>query len=114
MNKDVLFLLEPGFFDGEEGPYFCPHTAAMEGLIKWVPEIEEHVEVRRIAFQRPRPEVVRLLGKENQGTPVLVLGEGREVPGEALVSESTGRAYLLGEMAIGRFLARDMGIMKPH
>jgi len=114
MSKHILFLLKPNFYDGEEGPFFCPHSAAMEGLLKYVPDLESKLEVRRIDFQRPRPEVIKLLGEENQGTPVLVLDEGVEDPQDAQVSKSTGRAFFLGEIEISKFLHRELGIIKPH
>jgi hypothetical protein len=114
MSKHVLFLLTPGFADGEEGPFFCPHSAAMEGFIKYVPAIETEIDVRRIAYERPRKDVVALLGEENQGTPVLVLAEGMEVPPEAQVSAQTGRAFILDEIQISNFLSRTMGVMRPH
>jgi hypothetical protein len=72
MGKHTLFILNPGFFDREEGPFFCPHNAAIEGLLKYAPELETKLDVRRIDFKRPRPAIVELLGKENQNTPVLV------------------------------------------
>jgi len=114
MAKHLLFLLTPGFFDGEEGPFFCPHSAAMEGFLKYVPEIEEVVEVKRIAFQRPRQDVIALLGEENQFTPVLILNEEAEVPKDAQVSEETGRAFFLGEIDIMKYLSRTQNVMKPH
>ena len=40
MSKHILFILTPGFYDGEEGPFFCPHSAAMEGLLKYIPELQ--------------------------------------------------------------------------
>ena len=114
MSKHILFLLTPGFFDGEEGPFFCPHSAAMEGFIKYVPAIETEVNVRRIAFQRPRPDIMALLGELNQGTPVLILAEGTEVPPEAQVSTETGRAFIMDEIQISNYLSRTMNVMKPH
>ena len=114
MGKHVLFVLKPGFYDGEEGPYYCPHSAAIEGILKYLPEVEEKVDVRRIDFQRPREEVVALIGEENQGSPVLVLDEGTEVPPEAQVSAETGRAFIQDEIQIGNFLSRAFGVMRPH
>ncbi|HKI54178.1 MAG TPA: DUF3088 family protein [Anaerolineales bacterium] len=114
MAKHLLFLLTPGFSDEEEGLFFCPHSAAMEGFIKYVPAIEEKVDVRRIAFQRPRPDIIELLGEENQGTPVLVLAKGTEIPPEAQVSEKTGRAFILDEIEITKYLSRTFGVMRPH
>jgi len=83
MGKHILFVLEPGFYDGDEGPFYCPHSAAIEGSLKYLPEIEEKVDVRRIDFQRPRKEVIELIGEENQGSPVLVLTKNTEVPPDA-------------------------------
>jgi len=114
MGKHILFVLKPGFYDGEEGPYYCPHSAAIEGILKYLPEIEEKVDVRRIDFQRPREEVIALIGEENQGSPVLVLDEQAEVPPDAQVSSKTGRAFLHGTMEIGNFLSQTFGVMRPH
>jgi len=114
MSKHVLFLLKPNFYDGEDGPFFCPHSAAMEGLLNYVPDLESKLEVHRIDYQRPRPDIVKLLGEENQGTPVLILDEGVEIPPEAQVSTTTGRAFFLGEIEISKFLHRDLGVIKPH
>ena len=114
MNKHILFILTPGFFDGEEGPFFCPHSAAMEGLLKYVPELNSRLDVRRIEFKRPRNEVIELLGDENQFTPVLILDEGADLPSNAQVSAQTGRSFILGEIEISKYLHEDLGIMKPH
>jgi len=114
MGKHILFVLKPGFYDGEEGPFYCPHSAAIKGILKYLPEIEEKVDVRRIDFQRPRAEVVALIGEENQGSPVLVLAEGAEVPPDAQVSTETGRAFIHDEIQIGKFLSHAFGVMRPH
>ncbi|MBT3240135.1 MAG: DUF3088 family protein [Chloroflexi bacterium] len=114
MLKHVLFLLSPGFYDGEKGPFYCPYAAAVEGMFKYIPEFEELVEVHRIAFPRPRPGVLTLLGEENQGTPVLVIAEGARVPEYAQVSESTGRAFIENTQEIGKYLGEEFGKMAPH
>jgi hypothetical protein len=114
MGKHTLFILKPGFYDGDEGPFYCPHSAAIEGILKYLPEIEEKVDVRRIDFQRPRVDVIELIGEENQGSPVLILAEETEVPSGAGVYKKTGRAFLRGTMEIGNFLSRAFGVMRPH
>jgi hypothetical protein len=114
MSKDILFLLNPNFYDGEDGPFFCPHSAAMEGLLKYAPEILEKVEVQRIEFKRPRPDIIALLGEENQNTPVLIITEEDEIPTEAQVSATTGRAFIVGEIEISKFLHKKLGTIKPH
>jgi hypothetical protein len=114
MGKHTLFLLSPGFFDGEDGPFFCPHSAALEGLLQYAPELERVLEIRRVDFKRPRPDVVDLLGEENQNTPVLIIAENQKVPAQAQVSAETGRAFILGEIAISNFLHNAVGTVKPH
>ena len=114
MGKHILFVLKPGFYDGDEGPFYCPHSVAIEGILKYLPEIEEKVDVRRIDFQRPRKEVIDLIGKENQGSPVLVLDTASEVPPGAQVYAKTGRAFMHGITEIGNFLSRTLGVMRPH
>ncbi len=114
MGKHTLFLLKPGFFDGEEGPFFCPHNAAMEGLLKYEPDLVTKLDVSRVEFKRPRPGIIKLLGKENQNAPVLVIDETQEVPAEAQVSAETGRAFIVGEIEISKFLHKNLGTLKPH
>ena len=114
MGKHILFLLKPGFYDGEAGPFFCPHSAALEGLLTYVPEIESNVDVRRIDFPRPRQEIIDLLGEENQLTPVLIVDENTKSDPQAQVSTATGRSFFLGEIGISKFLHRELGIIKPH
>jgi hypothetical protein len=114
MNRHTLFLMAPGFLDGDDGPFFCPHAAALEGFMKYVPDVESHVDVRRIDFARPRPAIIELLGEEHQGTPVLVLEEDHDPGDGTQVSEQTGRAFILGEIEISRFLSDELGVMKPH
>lgn len=41
MNKHKVFLLNPGFYDNDEGPYFCPHNTAV--LSRW-DEVCKHDE----------------------------------------------------------------------
>ncbi|SHL66587.1 DUF3088 domain-containing protein [Roseibium suaedae] len=75
---DTLYLLQPGFtdpaFPGET--FYCWHCALMEGVLASFPELAARIDVRRIAWPRPRLEIVELLGEENQSLPVLVLEEG--------------------------------------
>jgi len=114
VSKHTLFLLNPGFFDGEEGPYFCPHNAAMEGLLTYVPGLEANLDVRRVEFERPRPDIIALLGEENQNAPVLVIDETKEPPPGAEISAATGRAFIVGEISISQYLHINLGTPKPH
>lgn len=114
MSKHTLFLLNPAFYDGEDGPFFCPHNAAMEGLLIYAPKLQTELDVRRVDFKRPRPGIVALLGEEHQNVPVLVIDETENIPPEAQVSALAGRAFIVGEIEISRFLHRTLGTVKPH
>jgi hypothetical protein len=114
MGKHVLFLLKPGFKANEGGPFYCPGCAVVEGFLKYAPEIETRIDIRRIEFPRPRKEIVDLLGEANQGCPVLVLDESSAFPTEAKKSEETGRAYLSDAREICEFLGRTFGVVRPH
>jgi hypothetical protein len=114
MGKPVLFLLKPGFSDSTGGPYFCPSCAAVEGFLKYAPEVERRLDVRRIDFPRPRKEIVELIGAANQGCPVLVLGDVTDLPAEAKRSEETGKAYIPDSTPICEFLGRTSGVVRPH
>jgi len=114
MEKHVLFLLKPGFYDEKGGPYFCPNCATVEGFLSYVPEIEKRIDVRRVDFQRPRKEIVKLLGASNQKCPVLVLGEDAGLSPEARKSEETGKVFIVGGVEICDFLGRTYGAVRPH
>ena len=114
MVKSTLFLLKPGFNDDKGGPFFCPESAAVEGFLKYAPQVESKLEVRRIDFPRPRKEIIALVGAENQGCPVLVLGEGEAIPSEAKRSLETGKAFISGSLPICDYLGRTFGVVRPH
>lgn len=76
--KDTLYLLSPGFEDpaypGQT--FYCWHCALMEGILASCPDCGETLDVQRIAWPRPRAELVSLIGEDNQSLPVLILSEG--------------------------------------
>ena len=114
MPKHVLFLLKPGFYDENGGPFFCPGCVAVEGFFKYEPQVESQLDVRRIEFPRPRREIVELIGALNQGCPVLVLVGASDLAAEAKKSEETGKAYISGATEICEFLGRTFGVVRPH
>ncbi len=76
--KDTLYILAPGFEDPAYPgkAFYCWHCALMEGVLASFPELADRLDVRRIAWPKPRREVAELLGEDNQSLPVLVLSEG--------------------------------------
>jgi glutathione S-transferase len=76
--RDTLYILTPGFEDPAYPgkTFYCWHCALMEGVLASFPEPADRLDVRRIAWPKPRREVADLLGEDNQSLPVLVLAEG--------------------------------------
>lgn len=101
--------------DKGQGPYFCPDCAQMAGLLAFYPELKQQLEVRYLDFQRPRAELVELLGEENQSCRVLVLKEAPSgVPPELPLREARGRWFLEGAHEIAHYLAHASGIGISH
>jgi hypothetical protein len=112
--RPILFLLNPGFTDGGRGPYFCPDTAYVEGYLNYVPDLAGKIDIRRVPFEKPRSEIIELLGAPNQGCPVYIFPEGEEAPSDAEMSPLTGRMYISDSHHIVSFLSRRFQTIKPH
>ena len=115
MKLDRLYLLKPQFMDQGKGPYFCLGCAQMLGLLEFYPALKQKLEVRYLDFKRPRPELVDLLGEENQSCPMLVLknlpaGSPAFVP----IQKEKERWFIDGADEIARYLAHVYGIGIPH
>ena len=73
-----LFLLKPDFIDQNRDAhtrYFCPENALINGIINYYPKLKMLLEIEYIDFERPRKQLVDLVGKENQGCPNLVISK---------------------------------------
>jgi hypothetical protein len=115
MNRDRLFLLKPHFMDGGKGPYYCPHCAQLVGLLEFYPTLKGQLDVRWLAFPRPRAELVELLGEEHQSCPVLVLGNAPSVPPASVpMQQANGRWFIEGAEEIATYLAQMYGSGLPH
>ncbi len=117
VQRDRLFLLQPGFSDAAIAPqpFFCVECSALEGLLATMPQLALHIDVERIAFAKPRARLVTLLGEAAQNCPVLVLAS---VPDAALpgvqVSAASGAAFVSGAVSIGEYLAARYEMPRPH
>lgn len=114
MNKDILFLLEPGFEDpaypGKK--FYCWHCALIEGVLASFPELAKQLDVRRIAWPRPRNGVVALLGEDNQSLPLLILAHGNRSDHQS--GEYQGTAFVSEKDAILATLSERHGFPNPH
>jgi hypothetical protein len=114
MNQDKLYLIKPHFAD-QGKTYYCPGCAEMTGLREFYPALKQHSDVRWVEFARPRPELVALLGEENQSCPVLVLHTvPPNLPAHLKVQRANGHAFVTGAREIGEYLAHVHNIGLPH
>ena len=114
MQRDRLYLLQPGFEDpAYPGQiFYCWHCALMEGVLASFPELASRLVVERIAWPRPRRPVVELLGEENQSLPLLVLANGETSPHQTGAYE--GRAFISNKDKILAALSERHGFPDPH
>lgn len=113
--RHTLYTLIP-WKEGEDGPFYCPACAEVEGFLYYSPRIREEIEIVALEFPRPREKLCQQLGQENQDCPVLVLnGETAAVRGVTIrQSLSTGKKFINDPREICVFLAETCGGIKPH
>ena len=115
MTKDKLFLLKPDFMDGEEGPFYCPESAPIEGLLSYYPQLRDELEVYYLDFARPRQAIIDEIGADNQGMPVIVLAPRGKVPaGDFEAREANGQRFITGDREICSYLSMAYRIGVAH
>ncbi|MEQ1785303.1 MAG: DUF3088 family protein [Hyphomonadaceae bacterium] len=108
--KDQLFVLAAPFADGGF-EWYCNDCATLEGALMVNPHWKDKIDVRHVAFPRPRTEVIELVGPDWQGLPMLVMDKAR-APGDAII---VGEYAILQDVrAIGRALMSRYGGVGPH
>ncbi|HVJ01263.1 MAG TPA: DUF3088 family protein [Sphingomonas sp.] len=78
MTRDRLFLLPSEFADPDlpGRSFYCQDCITIEGLLAAFPDRAANIEVIRIAYPRPRPQVIAAIGEANQNLPALVWDGG--------------------------------------
>lgn len=67
----------------------------------------------RVQFERPRPAIVSVLGEENQGSPVIVLGDvQRATKFDLAYKEYEGTAFIDDEKTILLYLSLNYGVSR--
>jgi hypothetical protein len=114
MTRDRLFLLRPDFADpaypGRR--FYCWHCALIEGVLASFPALADRIDVERIAWPRPRHEVIAWIGEENQFLPLLVLADGATSPHQT--GSYRGRAFIADKDGILAALSERHGFPDPH
>jgi len=112
--ETTLFILDNPFKDMalSDENFLCWQCILLEGVLAKFPSQLNELQVKRVAFPRPRALVVEKVGDENQSLPTLVLGEG------VLEGHETGRfgetRFVKGKDEILNALAEIYTIPRVH
>ncbi len=114
VEKSTLYMLNPWMEADGQGPFYCPDCGVVEGFLAYSPEVKNNIEIVHVDFQRPRPLIIEAVGAENQGSPVLVLADGVDLPETAKKSFSTGRYFIEDALGICNYLGKTFNAVMPH
>ncbi|MGV2975190.1 DUF3088 family protein [Roseibium alexandrii] len=77
--------------------FYCWHCALMEGVLASFPDLGADLNVKRIAWPRPRMDLVELLGEDHQSLPVLVLDDCGFIDDKDAILEALTKRHDLPE-----------------
>ena len=113
-ERDLLFLLAPGFLSSDGERQYCPECAELWGVLSYFPAIREALEIVYQPIDHPRPQLTSLLGAGDWNCPSLLLGEGADAGPDATVIEVNGRRLLDNARDIGKYFAWRYGTPFPR
>jgi len=109
--KDQLYLVRPGFHNSGAGPLYCGDSLPVERMLSFFPQLRTLLDVHYMDFPRPRAALVDLIGEDNQGLPVLILADGRQIQdGRNHTQSRAGKRFLCDEGGIRRYLSSQYGM----
>lgn len=107
--KDQLFMLKPGFFDGDKGPFYCRDSVAIEGMLSMFPQLRDAIDIVYVDYARPRLPIIALIGADNQSAPALVVATQVIAP-EFTFKTAMGQRFLDDQAVILRYLSARYGV----
>jgi hypothetical protein len=110
-DKDILFLLPPGFEDNDRRE-FCPECAELWGVLHYYPAIKDALEIRHVGIAHPRAPICVELGDGNWNAPTLILAASNETVVDS--ERANGKAYLGSARAIAKYFAVRFGTAVPR
>lgn len=113
MDKDILFLLPPGFEDAGRRE-FCPECAELWGVLHYFPAIKESLEIRYVGIDHPRGPICALLGEGRWNAPTLVLSPQNLAAAGPGVRRENGHAMLESARGIAHYFAVRFGTPVPR
>lgn len=113
MNKDTLFLLPPGFEDQGQREY-CPECAELWGLLSYFPAIKESLNITYQDIDKPRKEMLSLLGADNQNCPTLVLHPESPEYQNCIYKTFDDKRFIDNARNIGKYYSARFGTPMPR
>jgi len=113
MNRDVLFLLPPGFEDNDRRE-FCPECAEMWGVLSYYPAIKESLEIRYVGIDHPRAPICEILGEGRWNAPTLILSDRNQIEGDFRVETDNGVSHLSSARQIAKYFSAKFGTAVPR
>ena len=112
-QRDTLFLLPPGFADNDRRE-FCPECAEVWGILSWYPAIKESLRILYQPINKPRMQMVDVLGDKNQNCPTLVLSEHSPVFDDVAILSKDGVRFINNARDIAKYYAHRYGTSFPR
>ncbi len=113
MKKDTLFTLPAGFEDNERTE-LCLESITVAGMLSSFPDIATALDIKYQPIAKPRPDLVALLGEENQNCPTLVLAPEADAGPHAKVKTTKGQRFLDNARDIAKYFAHRHGTPFPR
>ncbi|WP_425410456.1 DUF3088 family protein [Hyphococcus sp.] len=113
MERDVLFLLPPGFQDNGRRE-FCPECAEIWGVLSYFPAIRESLEIRYQPLDHPRAGLVALLGDGEWNCPTLVLAEDADGGAQVHKKAANGARFVDNARDMANYFAHKFGTPFPR
>lgn len=113
--RDTLFVLRPGFDDGDTS-FFCPYSAQIMGYLAYFPAVRDTLDVVEVDYAKPRQALIDMIGEANQAAPCLVLGDSsaKHTVAGVSISSNEGHRFVSKTIVILRYLAATRGTPTPH
>lgn len=114
MQRDVLFTIGAPFEDSKYPgqKFFCRDCATLDGALALNPHWRECIDIRKVDYRKPRPDVIDVLGVENQSCPVLIFADPNAAPEGSKQYE--GRVFITEVKAILNYLGQTYGGVLQH
>lgn len=113
-ERDLLFLLAPGFCGDDGERQYCPECAEIWGVLSYFPTIREALDIVYQPIGHPRPQMTTLLGDGEWNCPSLLLADGVDPGPHAKGKEANGRRMLDNARDIGKYFAHRYGTPLPR